>query len=96
MLEKKELDTLIENKEFDKINNLILKEFEFIFGKLTNTENLNLSFTNLIPLMKSKYPEISERLDFLSYTFSNNETKNYEKTYNLLNLYLNFIKFYSL
>ena len=96
MLEKKELDTLIENKEFDKINTLILKEFESIFRKLTDTQNLNLSFMNLIPLMKSKYPEISERLDFLSYALSNEETKNYEKTYDLINLYMNFIKFYSL
>lgn len=96
MIDTTNLDILIENKEFKKINKLLFDEFKSLFIKLTNTQNVNLSFMNLILLMKEQYPEISNKLDFLNYILSEENQKDYEKTYKLLNLYINFVKFYSM
>ena len=95
MIDKQQLDNLIENKEFIKINELIFNEFKILFQKLTNSENKNLSFSSLLLLMEDKYPQVSEKLNFLTYLLYDDD-KEIEKTYNLLNLYLNFVKFYSL
>jgi len=96
MIDKNKLDALIENKNFEEINLLLFNEFKILFGKITETEQLNLSFTSLISLMKDKHPEVSKKLDFLYYILSDENLKNHEQTYNLLNLYINFVKFYSL
>jgi len=96
MINKNELDFFIENKEFEKINKLFINEFKILFQQLTGTQDKNLSFSNLSCLIIQKYPDVSEKLEFLSYLLSDNDINESEKTYDLLNLYLNFVKFYTL
>jgi len=96
MINKDNLDLLIENKEYSKISTLLFNEFKILFQKLTNTQDKDLSFTSLLNLMTQKYPQVSEKLDLLVYLISDTDSKESEKSYNLLNLYINFVKFYSL